>query len=117
MEQKCYVSKAPEDFHPEEFLVYSMSKDAEYLTTTPAEAKIVYQLTKTLGPVPEEDRFNMIPAIQKLCEGLPMERMVEIRVTEEEFLARTVRPANSTFQPTRFKRQTEWFVCSDLSDR
>ena len=62
----------------------------------------------------------MIPAIQKLCEGLPMERIIAITVSEEEFLARTVRPANSTFQPTRFKRQSmgsDWFICSDLSDR
>ena len=80
----------------------------------------VYKLNQADGLVSDEERLSLLPAIQEMCEGLPMERISEIEVTEDEFLARSVKYPNSTAnsEQSRFKRGTgEWFTCHEVNQR
>ena len=66
-----------------------------------------------------ERRRSLLESMQELCKDVDIEEIVSIRVSEEEFLQRSVDPTRHHSNSTRVKRRitNEFFTCDDVGDR
>ena len=57
--------------------------------------------------------------MQTLCKDVKIVETVSIRVSEEEFRLKSVDPIQLSYNPSRSKRDTDYFRCpiSELNDR
>ena len=87
------------------------------LVVDPQAAKEVYKLRLVKDKLSMQDRTKLVPAMQRLCEGLPIVKVEEVDVTEEEYRSGSLHRVNSTNLNTRRKR-SEFITCGgETSDR
>merc|ERR1712215_62803 len=73
---------------------------------TPQQAKEVYRLRQYMGKLNYEERNALIPAMKKLCEGLPILKIREVIVNRDEFENGHIDISNRTVSKSRKKRFT-----------
>merc|ERR1711997_405839 len=106
----CTLRSVPEGFDPDMAVIHAFSLSANNKTVTPADAVHVFQLNHRKGLISEQRRRSLLE---------DMEEIVAIRVSEEEFLQRSVDPTRHRSNSTRVKRfvTDEFFTCDDIADR
>ena len=65
-----------------------------------------------------ETRRSLLESMQTLCKDVDIQEIVSIRVSEEEFVERSVDPTRSLSNSTRVKRScttNDWFTCKTAS--
>merc|ERR1712203_550055 len=114
----CILKSVPEGFDPDMAVIHAFSLSANNKTVTPADAVHVFQLNHRKGLISLERRRSLLESMQSLCKDVDIEEIVSIRVSEEEFLQRSVDPTRHHSNSTRVKRRitNEFFTC-DVGDR
>ena len=70
-----------------------------------------------------ERRRSLLESMQELCKDVDIEEIVSIKVSEEEFLQRSVDPTRHHSNSTRVKRSGhehithDFFTCDNTADR
>jgi len=115
----CTLRSVPEGFDPDVAVIHAFSMSANNKTVTPADAVHVFQLDHRKGLISVERRRSLLESMQELCKDVDIEEIVAIRVSEEEFLQRSVDPAGHFSNNTRVKRHitNEFFTCQNMADR
>jgi len=88
----------------------SLSSALNGSVITPQQAKEVYRLRQYKGELNIAERRTLIPAMQKLCQGLPIHRVKAVDVNLEEFDAGRINILNGTGSNSRKKRF--WTTCT-----
>merc|ERR1711953_1142955 len=115
----CTLRSVPEGFDPDVAVIHAFSMSANNKTVTPADAVHVFQLDHHKGLISVERRRSLLESMQELCKDVDIDEIVSIRVSEEEFLQRSVDPTRHHSYSTRVKRKitNEFFTCDDVADR
>merc|ERR1711953_9248 len=105
-------------FDPDMAVIHAFSLSANNKTVTPADAVHVFQLNHRKGLISEQRRRSLLESMQELCKDVDIEEILAIRVSEEEFLQRSVDPTRHHSNSTRVKiRITNAFpTCDDTAD-
>merc|ERR1711953_1362416 len=115
----CTLRSVPEGFDPDVAVIHTFSMSANNKTVTPADAVHVFQLDYHKGLISVERRMGLLESMQELCKDVDIDEIVSIRVSEEEFLQRSVDPTRHHSNSTRVKRRitNAFFTCDDTADR
>merc|ERR1711953_950040 len=115
----CTLRSVPEGFDPDMAVIHAFSLSVNNKTVTPADAVHVFQLNHRKGLISEQRRRSLLESMQELCKDVDIEEIVAIRVSEEEFLQRSVDPTRHHSNSTRVKRRitNAFFTCDDTADR
>merc|ERR1711953_20677 len=118
----CTLRSVPEGFNPDLAVIHAFSLSANNKTVTPADAVHVFQLDHRKGLISVERRRSLLESMQELCKDVDIEEIVSIRVSEEEFLQRSVDPTRHSSNSTRVKRSGhehithDFFTCDNTAD-
>ena len=102
MRNICMTSTIQLNFNPHVELLSSLAMNGSLIT--PQKAKEVYRLRQYMGPMSFAERNTLIPAMQKLCQGIPIMRVRNVDVNQEEFEAGRIDIFNGTVFSSRRKR-------------
>ena len=110
----CLLSAVERDFDPIAQALGSFSMSSNMSVVTPEDAKEVFKLRKNAGKVNKMERAELLPSMQKMCEGLPILKVEEVTVSKTEYTNGNINRINSTSTNVRKKR---FFTTCDTSDR
>ena len=117
----CKLYTLEDSFDPMAQIVSFFTTSTTGVVLTPEAAKEVYRLSLDEEEITKEQREQLLPSMQELCEGLPITRVEEIDVTKEEYVSGSLDIFNSTIANHRNKRSfgQGFFSCDQghISDR
>jgi len=100
----CKLYTLEDSFDPMAQIVSFFTTSSTGVVLTPEAAKEVYRLSLDEEEITKEQREQLLPSMQELCEGLPITRVEEIDVTKEEYESGSLDIFNSTIANHRNKR-------------
>ena len=121
LRQICQLSTVEESFDPIPQVLSFFSLSSSGMVVTPQAAKEVYKMRLDMGKLSRQEREGLLPSMQRLCNGMPITRVEEVLVKQEEYESGRIDIFNYTSSSTdrnhRAKRAFSIVQCNKISDR